>query len=183
MDATAKIDEAVRPVLEGVRWYVVYTEEREEMTARKHLQKLGFECFLPRYRKLRRHARKIEPVFSPLFPRYLFVAFDARVDRWRQINVTRGVARLITSGEVPLPISAGELERLRVKCGTTELLPEDPAAVLKPGQRVIITSGCFADQVAQYEGTDEGRVILLLDLLGQRVKLRALESQVATLTG
>jgi len=58
------------------RWYVVQTHSQAEAKACGHLQRQGFEIYLPKYLKRRRHARRTETVIAPLFPRYLFVAVD-----------------------------------------------------------------------------------------------------------
>lgn len=59
-----------------IAWYVAYTRFRGEYQAAAHLSRQGFQVYLPKYTKIRRHARRIERVASPLFPRYLFVAMD-----------------------------------------------------------------------------------------------------------
>lgn len=63
------------------RWYAVYTKTGAENLAEGHLQRQGFRVYLPRYRKERRHARRITLVKAPLFPRYLFVELDLDRDR------------------------------------------------------------------------------------------------------
>ena len=70
----------------------------------------SFGVYLPRYTKMRRHARKIEAVARPLFPRYLFVALDLARDRWRSIQSTFGVVGLVMSGEQPAPLPTDVVE-------------------------------------------------------------------------
>ena len=50
------------------RWYVVYTQARAEERALWHLQNQGFDCFLPRFRTTKRHARKTSIVLERCFP-------------------------------------------------------------------------------------------------------------------
>jgi transcriptional antiterminator RfaH len=57
-------------------WYVVQTQINAEAKAARNLLRQGFAIYLPRYLKRRSHARKIEKVPAPLFPRYLFVQID-----------------------------------------------------------------------------------------------------------
>ena len=54
--------------LMGHRWYVVRTQPHAESKASAHLGRQGFETYLPRYLKKRRHARRVETVQAPLFP-------------------------------------------------------------------------------------------------------------------
>ena len=66
------------------RWYVVQSQPNAELKAVAHLSRQGFDTYLPRYLKRRRHARRVEVVARPLFPRY-FVSIDVTVQRWRSV--------------------------------------------------------------------------------------------------
>src|ERR1700758_4136284 len=87
------------------RWYVAQSHVHAESKAAKHLSRQGFEVYLPRYRKQRRHARRIDVVAAPLFPRYLFVSIDLGVQRWQSIHSTIGVIRLVSNGDAPGMVS------------------------------------------------------------------------------
>ena len=73
----------------------------------------GFEIYFPRYLKRRRHARRIETVAAPLFPRYLFVAVDLAVQRWRSIYSTVGLSQLVCNGDEPTAVPDGIVEALK----------------------------------------------------------------------
>ena len=85
------------------RWFVAHTHPHAEGKATTHLNRQGFGIYFPRYLKRRRHARRIETVAAPLFPRYLFVAIDLNIQRWRSIYSTVGVSRLVCNGDDPTP--------------------------------------------------------------------------------
>ena len=70
------------------RWYVLQTHVHMEAKASAHLMRQGFGVYLPRYLKRRRHARRVDTVAAPLFPRYLFVAVERDSQRWRSIHST-----------------------------------------------------------------------------------------------
>ena len=55
------------------QWYVAQTQANAENKAVAHLARQGFATYLPRYLKRRSHARRVDVVAAPLFPRYLFV--------------------------------------------------------------------------------------------------------------
>jgi transcriptional antiterminator RfaH len=132
------------------------------------LRNQGFEVFLPQRQKTRRHARKLETVLVPFFPGYLFISFDPAHDRWRSINGTCGVARMVMQGDTPLPAPLGVVEALRAACDSNDLLQH--AVDLRPGQSVRIMAGAFADFVGQLEQLDDrGRVRVLLDIMGGRI--------------
>jgi len=150
-------------------WYVVFTHPNGEETAALHLRRQGFATYLPRRWAMRRHARRQERVARPLFPRYLFVSLDITMQRWRSVHSTVGVTRLVCRGDTPVPVPKGVVERLieaQDEAGCVRL-----AASFKPGDRVRILCGAFADLVGLYEEmTDAQRVTLLLNLLGRQVR-------------
>jgi transcription elongation factor/antiterminator RfaH len=153
------------------RWYVAQTLHHREKLAELHLNTRGFRSFFPRFRKTVRHARKSRDVAAPLFPGYIFVILDAERDRWRSINQTLGVARLLTALEHPVPVPADIVEAL---IGTLDhsglvLLGAD----LKPGQAVRIVVGPFAGELGVLERLDaKGRVRVLLNIMGSQAGLR-----------
>jgi transcriptional antiterminator RfaH len=84
----------------SAKWYVAHTHAHAEAKA-LNLRRHGYAVFFPRYRKRRRHARRIEIVSAPLFPRYVFVLVDRATQRWRAIGSTFGVAHLVWHGDEP----------------------------------------------------------------------------------
>lgn len=153
------------------RWYVVHTQPSAEGRAIAHLERQAFTVFCPRYRKVVRHARKTASVLLPLFPSYLFVCLDLSRDRWRSINGTRGVARLIAHGDVPQPVLPGVVEALRSRASADGAMNWVPS--LRVGQAVRIAEGPFADLVGTLERLGAaGRVSMLLGLFGRSVPVR-----------
>src|SRR6202007_1436909 len=91
----------------------VQTQVHAETKAATHLARQGYPIYLPRYLKRRRHARRIDTVAAPLFPRYLFVSIDRAVQRWRSIQSTIGVSRLVCNGDDPAAIADGLIDGLK----------------------------------------------------------------------
>lgn len=161
-----------------LRWYVAETQPRAEAKAVWHLQRQGFTTYLPQYRKLRRHARRTDEVRVPLFPRYLFVSIDMALQAWRAIHSTVGVTRLITHGDTPAAVPEGIVEDIRAREDESGLVLLPPP--FRPGELVRVLAGSFADQIGIYEcASDAHRVVLLLDLLGRKVRLKLPLSSVA----
>ncbi|MGD0027039.1 MAG: transcription termination/antitermination NusG family protein [Xanthobacteraceae bacterium] len=154
------------------RWYVVQTRPHAESKAVWHLNRQGFETYLPRYRRRQRHARRIENVASPLFPRYLFVAVDMATQRWRSIHSTIGVTRLVCDGNTPAPVACqivGDLKGREDKEGFVQLGRKPRFA---PGTPVRILDGVFTDCLGLFEDmTGDERVTVLLELLGRKVRV------------
>src|SRR5262245_38182930 len=101
-----------RPLGAHERWYVVRTQVHRELIAAHHLTNQGFRVFVPRCWKNRRHARRVETITAPLFPRYIFTVVDRTRDRWRSINGTIGVDRLLMGGGEPQPVPHALVESL-----------------------------------------------------------------------
>ena len=100
------------PLTGEERWYVVRTLAQRERLAARQMSNQGYRVFLPGHLKTRRHARKVETGWAPLFPRYLFTIFDLTHDRWRSINGTFGVERLLTCAQKPQAVPQDLVESL-----------------------------------------------------------------------
>ena len=70
------------------------------------LENQDFPTFLPLQKLTRRKGTAFETQLRPLFPGYMFVAQDPTAGRWRKINHTRGVARLVRLAAEPTPVPA-----------------------------------------------------------------------------
>ena len=153
-------------------WYCVQTLATKETLAAHHLRRQDFEVFLPRLLKGRRHARRYDTVLTPLFPGYLFVRMDPQRQRWRAINGTFGVVRLILAGDAPLAVPRGVVESLLEACDRVGVLRAERHDLLKLNDEVRILVGPFAERIARVARLDaRGRVELLLELLGGSVLL------------
>ena len=150
------------------RWYVVHTQPNHEAQAQRHLMNQGYRVFLPRFLKSRRHARKFETVLAPLFPRYMFVTLDVGRDRWRSVNGTIGVDRLLMRGGEPEAVPRGLVEQLEAAADAEGVVSS--VDTLKEGENIKVTAGPFADLVGTLQSLDDGgRVRVLLEILGGRI--------------
>jgi transcriptional antiterminator RfaH len=158
--------------LASARWFVVQTQTHSETKASQHLVRQGFDTYLPRYLKRRRHARKIDTVAMPLFPRYLFVAIDTQIQRWRSIQSTVGVLRLVTNGNEPVAVGENIIDALRRREDVNGFVKLDQAPSFSAGDKIRVASGAFSDVLGLFEGlADHERVAILLDLLGRKVRV------------
>jgi transcriptional antiterminator RfaH len=154
-------------------WYVIYTHAKGEVKALSHLRRQGFDAYLPRYRKQRRHARRVDQVETPLFPRYLFVNLDIGRTPWRAINSTVGVINLVGHGGKPTPMPAGIIEAIRANENEAGHILLNTLQQLKKGDAVQITTGAMCAHEGIFECLDDNeRVVILFNLLGREVKIR-----------
>jgi transcriptional antiterminator RfaH len=154
------------------RWYVVQTQVNGEAKAARNLLRQGYEVYLPRYLKRRRHARKVDFTAKPLFPRYMFVAIDMATQRWRSIQSTFGVSRLVTNGDDPAMVPEGVVYALRAREDDKGFVRLDSRPAFAPGDKVRVLAGAFMDSAGLFSGlADHDRVSILLDMLGRKVRV------------
>lgn len=154
-----------------IAWYAVHTRPQAEAKALENLLRQGYEAYLPRYRTEIRHARRRQTVLRPLFPRYLFAGIDREAMRWRPILSTVGVSDLVRSGDEPLPVACEIVEALRAQegAGTFDSLARQRLPPV--GELVRISAGAFEDMIGRLiELREQDRVVVLLDLLGRKVR-------------
>ena len=161
------------------RWYVVRTQPHRETQAARQLENQDYRVFVPRILKSRRHARKFETIRAPLFPRYIFVVLDLGRNRWRSVNGTLGVDRLLMRGGEPEAVPRGLVEQL------IELVSQDGLVrcgpILKEGQSVRVTAGPFTELLGTLEQLgDNNRVRVLLDIMGGKIPVLLPEAVVVT---
>jgi transcriptional antiterminator RfaH len=159
-------------------WYAVYTHPRNEPMAVDHLVRQGFDVYFPRYMKRHSHAGRVSWGPAPLFPRYIFVAFDALSSAWRAIRSTRGVNDLVRHGLDPAPVPEFIIDEMRVREDENGLIVLGKHLNLRRGEEFRVSGGPFDTQLAIFETRkDESRIIALLSLLGRKV---AVELSVTT---
>lgn len=149
----------------GPRWYVVQSRPIQEEVAATHLERQGFPIFLPRIVRSLGSPSRARRVLRPLFPRYLFVALDLEVDRWRPVRGTYGVSALVMDGDRPRAVPPGLVEELRARVGA------DGGVVLRgqlaPGDRVRFDNGPLVGQTGSLlELSAPDRVSVLFQMLG-----------------
>lgn len=159
-------------------WYVVNTHPHQEERAEINLRRQGYQAWMPRLLRERRHARRIDVTSVPLFPGYLFVNLDHQMQPWRAIDSTFGVRRILCHGERPRPVEQGFVEALKETTdenGVVALAAEE----FKIGQPLRLLTGPFADRIGTLlRLADKDRVALLLNLLGREVQVVVSRRQV-----
>ena len=161
-------------------WYVAYTQPSGEDKAMFNLHRQGFEAYLPKVSATRRHARRVEKVRRPLFPRYLFIRMDLSAERWRAVHSTIGVTHLICNGDTPMPMPPQVIDEIRARetgDGVVNLFDEKR---FRCGDAVRVTDGPLLDHTGLFECIDgRERVIILLNILGRESKVGLPQEYVA----
>ena len=160
------------------QWFAVQTHARGEMLASANLQRQGYEVYLPKYLKRRRHARRTDWVKAPLFPRYLFVRLDRQTTAWRAINSTIGAQNIVSFDGSPAPLPDGIIEQIIARENADGMVQAGSAVSFKPGEEVRVVGGALVDQTGLFDcAIDEERVFILLNLLGRQVRVKVSSEQ------
>lgn len=153
-------------------WHVVQVHVRAESKAQAHLSRQCFETYLPRHLKRRRHARRTDTVAAPLFPSYLFVRFNPLIQRWRSIHSTIGVVRLVCNGDAPAILDQAVIDGLKSRENEQGFIQLDRQPQFAPRDKVRVCEGALYDCLGLFEGmSDRDRVVILLDILGRKVRV------------
>lgn len=160
-------------VSSNLAWYVAQTQIQSEAKACANLVQQGFEVYLPCYLRTVRHARRANVVKAPLFPSYIFVRIDMESQRWRAINSTIGVKRLVGHEGTPARIATDVVEGLKEhELADGFLSMVTPTVRLKTGDAVRILRGAFDSCRGIFQAqTDNERVEILLEMLGRKVRV------------
>lgn len=159
-------------------WYLVYTKPRQEEVAQTNLVRQGYGVYLPHAREARKHRGRRIMLVGPLFPRYLFICLDTHTDNWGPIRSTLGVASLVRFGQEPARIPDELIDFLKAREGEAGL-HEWAEQNYRAGDRVRVAEGAFRG----YEGillarNSRERVVVLLDILGRKVRTKVGVSQI-----
>ena len=153
-------------------WFILQFKANSSHQATKHLNQQGFEIFLPLHDNTSRKVSRFISTTKPLFPGYMFIAFDRTETKWHKINNTYGVSRLVTFNSRLKSISTTFVENLMIRYDTSGKLL--PIKKLKKGDQVKVLEGPFADFIATVETYDtEQRIWILMDLMGRKSKIQA----------
>ena len=162
-------------------WCAAFTKPRQEDVAAENLVRQGFRIYLPKLKQAKRRRERWVEAVEPLFPRYLFVELDFGAHDISPIRSTRGVIGLVRFGPQPATVPQGFVESL--------IAAEDPAAAchlagldpFRKGDAVLIASGPLAGTEAIFDApTAQGRVSLLLDLLGRTNAVQVDRNQIVS---
>ena len=86
-------------------WYVAHTKPREEFRALEHIERQGFEVYLPTLRRDKIIRGELVVKFEPLFARYLFINRSSANQNFAVLKSTRGVHGLISFGQKPAMVT------------------------------------------------------------------------------
>ena len=154
----------------GNSWFLAQVKPNSAKIADKNLKRQGFQTFLPMEEETHQRKGKFITAMRPLFPGYIFVAFDVARGFWRTVNSTYGVTRLVSFGREPTAVPLDLVSQLTLRCDAEGKLL--PPKLLKQGDQVTLSKGPFANFMAEVEKiAPDRRVWVLMEIMGGQTRV------------
>ena len=142
------------------QWYLIKTKAKQESLAILNLKNQNYHVYCP--------IAEINNNSVILFPGYIFIQLDKKLQNWSPIRSTKGVLNFVRFGLhfAKIPDNVIKLIKLN-ELDTVEKIQN--LNNFKPGDQVQITDGIFKNCNAIFKSfKSDDRVILFLNLLGQQ---------------
>ena len=157
------------------QWFALVVKPRFDKAVARALEMKGYETLLPLYKKTHKYGARSKSSELPLFPGYVCCRFD--VHSRLPILTTPGVIQVLGAGNMPIPVSDGEINSLQTAIGAG--LPIQPFDFVNDGERVRISSGVLAGvEGIVLKSKPSLRLILSVTLLQRSVMLEIDRDQV-----
>jgi len=146
-------------------WLALQVFPRMEMRVASILEVKGIEHLLPKYRAKRVWCDRVKTLELPLFPGYVFCRFP---EKSGPLAVsTPGVARIVSFGGVPYPLTEDEVLVLQ-KMSHSDVGAK-PYPFQQIGQKVRIMEGPLAGVVGTVAGTKKKQLVVSIEMLMRSV--------------
>ena len=163
------------------KWYTINTKPHAEFKVISFLASKKIETFMPKFLATRRHARKVEKIFKPLFPSYVFVNADI-TKNYRLINSTIGVKNILGSREEPSSLPNSIIDELNFITDDKGIVKYLDKSAYNYGQKVKINEGLFKGNIGQFcQMKDHERVLVLISFLGRKLKINISSLHIAAI--
>ena len=126
-----------------MNWYLLQTKPNAHFTACNHLERQGFDVFLPLIAKTIKKNGRFLDTKAPLFPGYLFMGAAVGPVTWKSVNGTRGISAAVTLDGVYRPVNTYIIEGLQRRCDEYNVIQAFDDIL--PGDRAKIERGPFAE--------------------------------------
>ncbi len=160
-----------KPVADERAWFVIHCYSGYEYKVKSNLeqriesmdmQDYIYQVVVPTVEEIEIKEGKRRTVERCLFPGYIMVQMLLSDDSWYVVRNTPGVTGFVGMGNKPIPLRQEQVQGILRRM---EAAAPQVRATFKPGQKVRIIEGPFADFIGVVDSIDE-----------ERTKLRALVS-------
>jgi len=148
-----------------LQWFAIQAKTSGERLAEASLAQLGLETLLPLRRRNPAGWRARHNPIKALFPGYLFARFCVST-HLRAATFARGVLRVVSTRETPLPVEEPIIESLRGRMDASGCVALD-VEPFRRGEIVRIITGPFEGWQGVFDGRlgDAQRLVILLEAL------------------
>lgn len=145
------------------KWLAIYTRPRWEKKVNHLLTEKGVESYCPLNKVKRKWSDRMKVVEEPLFKSYVFVKIG-EIER-TAVRMTAGVINFVFWNGKPAVIKEKEIQNIKRFLDEFENVEAHPV-LLKPDQRVKITSGPLMDHEGKILSVQNKIVKIAIDSLG-----------------
>ncbi|MDW8185771.1 MAG: transcription termination/antitermination protein NusG [Anaerolineae bacterium] len=156
-------------------WYIVHcyagSEHKVKHSLEQRIASLGmqrkiFNIVVPEEEEIELREGKKRPVRRRIYPGYILVEMIMDEDSWAVVRFTPGVTGFVGMGNQPTPLRPEEVQAIfkRMESKAPRI-----RVTFKPGQKVRITEGPFADFVGIVDeiDLDKAKVRVLVSFFGR----------------
>jgi len=151
----------VRLTLVASYWTTAATKFGEEQRAAHHVERQGFEFYLPK--TIEGLGARLKRDY--LFPGYIFIKVS---QGWHCLMHTRGIRRMFFCGESPTRMASSDIDLIRRRESADGFIRLKPPVMV--GSKVTMKSGSFRNLVGNVESmTARDRCTVLLSIMERTV--------------
>ncbi len=156
-------------------WYIVHcyagSEHKVKHSLEQRIASMGmqhkiFNIVVPEEEEIEIREGKKRPVRRRIYPGYILVEMIMDEDSWAVVRFTPGVTGFVGMGNQPTPLRPEEVQAIFKRM---ESKAPRVRVTFKPGQKVRITEGPFADFVGIVDeiDPDKAKVRVLVSFFGR----------------
>ncbi len=164
-----------QPAAEERAWYIIHCysgyEQKVKYNLEQRIESMGMQDFIfqvvvPTVEEIEIKDGKRRTVERCLYPGYIMVQMALSDDSWYVVRNTPGVTGFVGMGNAPVPLRTEQVQNILRRM---EAAAPQVRATFKPGQKVRIIEGPFADFIGVVDEIDEERtkVRVLVSFFGR----------------
>jgi transcriptional antiterminator NusG len=168
-------DEETKAETEERAWYIIHCysgyEHKVKHNLEQRIESMGmqdyiFQVVVPTVEEIEIKDGKRRTVERCLYPGYIMVQVQLTDDSWYVVRNTPGVTGFVGMGNNPTPLRSEAVQGILRRM---EAAAPQVRATFKPGQKVRIIEGPFADFIGTVDDIDEERtkVRVLVSFFGR----------------
>jgi len=171
------MEAAKKPKNETI-WLLVYTKPKQEKIANENLGNQGFTTFLPLITSTNSSTKSED--LEVVFPRYLFIQINVKLENWSSIKSTKGVDHIVLFGDQFTVVPEKIIKSIKGKLDKKGVYKQKISKTnFNKGDQLVIKEGAFSGVDAIFiSNKSKDRVKLLLKLLQTSIITEVAKSDV-----